>query len=151
MNPRNIILLLFTISLFTFCEKKEEPVEPPLADFSVTPENGQTTTIFRFSTAGSTNPGLEKPDLFFRWDYDGDGIWDTHFSKSVNYQHRYFTPGIFTANLEVSNATGLRDTISKTIDVQRGNSAPYPSLEVNPQLGHIRTVFSFDASSTYDY
>ena len=88
--------------------------------------------------------------MFYRWDWDGDGSWDTHFSKSTEYVYRYFIPGEYIAHLEVRNSIGLSDTIFKAISVQRGNSAPFPSFTVEPQLGHLRTVFNFDASDTYD-
>ena len=142
--------IIIIASSLTFCEKKAPVAGPPEAKFVVSPENGQTTTNFSFNTAGTTNPGLENPELYFRWDWDGDGIWDTHFSKSREYTHRYYTPGDFIAQMEVRNVTGLMDTITTPISVTRGNSAPYPFLKVDPQLGHIKTNFVFDASDTYD-
>ena len=143
------VIGLLVISL-SFCEKEEKVITPPEASYVVSPENGKTTTTFSFNTSGTTNPGMENPQLFFRWDWDGDGIWDTHFSKNKEYSHRYFTPGSYVAYMEVRNAEGLMDTLSRPIEVERGNSAPYPSLSVTPELGHIRTNFSFDASLTYD-
>jgi uncharacterized protein (TIGR02145 family) len=151
MNRRYLIILLFlSLMVLTFCEKDEKVVTPPEAAYTVDPENGKTTTTFSFNTSGTTNPGMENPQLFFRWDWDGDGSWDTHFSRNRTYEHRFFTPGSYVAYMEVRNAEGLMDTISRPIEVERGNSAPYPSLIVNPELGHIRTLFTFDASGTYD-
>ncbi len=144
-----IIFILIVISL-TFCEKKATIIGPPEAKFVVSPENGATTTVFNFNTSGTTNPGLENPDLFFRWDWDGDGNWDTHFSKSREYTNRFYIPGTYEARMEVSNEIGLRDTLATTINVSRGNSPPFPVLTVQPELGHIRTNFIFDASGTHD-
>ena len=143
------ILMLMAISL-TSCDNKETIIGPPEAKYVVSPENGSTLTVFSFNSSETTNPGLEKPELFFRWDWDGDGNWDTHFSKSREFEHRYFEPGSFVAYMEVRNVTGLMDTIMHAIEVERGNSAPFPSLTVAPPLGHIRTNFVFDASGTYD-
>ena len=142
--------VILAITSLSFCDKKETIIGPPEAHFTVSPDKGKTTTIFSFNTAATTNPGLDKPELFFRWDWDGDGNWDTHFSKSIEYQYRYRIPGEYTAVMEVRNVTGLSDTLSTGISVERGNSAPFPSLIVSPELGHIRTNFVFDASGTYD-
>jgi len=142
-------LVLVTIIL-TFCEKKAVVLGPPEASFSVNPENGNTTTIFYFNTAETNIPGFENPELFFRWDWDGDGDWDTHFSKSKEYEYRFMSPGTYDAKMEVRNVNGLIDSLSTTIEVVRGNSAPIPVLKAVPDIGHIRTKFIFDASGSHD-
>lgn len=42
-------------------------------------------------------------DLLYRWDFDGDGIWDTEWSNSSNATHVYTASGIYTVILNVTD------------------------------------------------
>ncbi len=144
-------LLLFTIGVsLSSCDPKEAAVFPPEAMFFVSPQNGNTTTIFRFSSLETDIKGTVDTMLFFRWDWDNDGVWDTHFSRSRSFDHRFWTKGTYTVVMEASSEGGLRDTLSTTIEVIQGYSAPHPVMFVTPGAGHKQTLFTFDASETTD-
>ena len=132
------------------CDKDDKVASPPEASFSVVPENGNTTTIFKFNSNGSENPGIIDTMLFFRWDWNADGIWDTNFSRSRAFDHRFMQLGNYTVIMEASNKAGMRDTIRTDINVVQGYSRPQPQLLISPESGHVRTVFTLDGSATID-
>lgn len=142
-------LLLIPLILAS-CDPKEAALYPPEADFYVNPPEGNTTTIFKFNTSPTNIEGTQDTMLFFRWDWDSDGVWDTHFSRSRNFDYRFRAKGTYNVTMEASSNGGMRDTISTTINVVQGFSAPRPVLNISPESGNIKTVFTFDASTTAD-
>lgn len=150
-NPFTLtgLLLALTMSLVS-CDPKEAVVYPPEADLRISPTEGNTTTIFKFDTEGTSILGTVDTMLFFRFDWNADGEWDTHFSRSRYYEHRYWTKGNYTIIMEASSEGGLRDTLSATIEVVQGFSSPHPVIRISPETGHILTEFTLDASETTD-
>jgi len=132
------------------CDPKEAAVYPPEANFFVSPVEGNTTTMFSFNSESTEIDGTVDTMLFFRWDWNDDGVWDTHFSKSKSIDHRFWNKGNYTVVMEASSNGGLRDTISTEIIVIQGNSAPHPVIIIEPGSGHIQTLFTMDASESTD-
>lgn len=145
-----IPLLLFIISFFIIIScKKNNDICNPVALYEIIPKNGNTVTKFIFD-ALKTTIECEDEDILFRWDFEGDGIWDLPFSQNNKITHRYYLKGTYYPILEVKHLSGITDTISMKINVEQGNSPPWPSLIVDQYRGNKKTVFSFDASGTKD-
>lgn len=143
----SFIVLLAFVSFA--CEKNIE-VYPPVAVAEVYPPLGNTTTEFLFNASQSHIKG-DDTVLFFRWDWDGDNIWDNSYSKSPKAYHRYYKLGEYYPILMVQNNSGLSDTLLfDKIEVKQGFSPPHPSFSVFPKYGNIITDFYFDASLSYD-
>ena len=142
LNNLSIFLIAASALLVISCDPKEAAVFPPEAQFFVSPVEGNTTTIFQFSSEATEIDGTLDTMLFFRWDWNNDGVWDTHFSKSKIFDHRFWVKGDYTIVMEASSDGGLRDTISTEISVIQGFSAPHPELFVTPDIGHIQTIFT---------
>ncbi len=143
------VAIFLAFILLASC-KEEEQVLPPVIEAVLSPASGNTTQKFSFDLSGSdsrTNLGTK---LFTRWDWDGDGNWDTPFTRLLVYEHRYYAPGIWKPRLEMSNLSGTTDTLTLTIPVARGYSPPKPFLIMTPVKGHIYTSFRLDASATCD-
>lgn len=140
-----IILLMGAVSC-----RKEETIPKPLIDASVSPKLGNTTQVFRFDLSKSDSRTMKGSKLFCRWDWDGDGNWDTPFTRILVYEHRYYAPGTWIPKVELSNLLGGTDTMSFTLPVIRGYSPPKPVLRLSQKIGHIFTNFIFDASFTRD-
>ena len=150
-TPRKIYLFYFIIILailLPHCNHLD--IQAPIAYLYITPLNGNTVTEFQFDGSETIIEGHDI-ELLFRWDWEGDNIWDTPFSKSNKMSHRYLSKGIYYPIMEVRNKTGLSDTLQYEINVIQGYSPPNPSIFITPYKGNIYTNFLFDASSTFDY
>lgn len=151
-NIRKILFTLCLISGFFLIRscKKENPVHSPVIHASLSPVSGNTTQKFIFDLSRSESRTGRGSKVFTRWDWDGDGNWDTPFTRLLVYEHRYYAPGNWNPRLEMTNLDGGSDTLSFTIPVARGYSAPKPVLTIAPGKGHIFTRFVLDASATRD-
>ena len=143
------ILLIIGLICGESC-RKEETIAKPLIEASVSPRLGNTTQVFRFDLSHSESRTMKGSKLFCRWDWDGDGNWDTPFTRILVYEHRYYAPGTWIPRVEMTNLLGGTDTLSFTLPVTRGYSPPKPVLWVSQLKGHIYTNFLFDASMTRD-
>lgn len=76
---------------------------PPIAMFNVLPDNGNINTIFKFDATNTLNLNKTNGDLKIRWDWEGDGIWDTGYRSDPQAYHRYINPGYYEATLEVKD------------------------------------------------
>jgi uncharacterized protein (TIGR02145 family) len=149
---KNILLTLLTISgllLLHGCQP-DEPAPTPLIQAKVSPGSGNTTNIFTIDLRQSESRIGRGTKVFTRWDWNADGIWDTPFTRKLVYEHRFYSPGNWKPIIEMTNLDGSSDTLSLSIPVVRGYSAPKPLFKVTPTVGHIYTPFVFDATGTHD-
>jgi len=141
--------ILLAVFLIQSC-KKEDQVLSPVIHATLSPTTGNTTQKFNFDLSRSESRTGRGQKVFIRWDWDGDGNWDTPFTRLLVYEHRYYAPGSWNPRLEMSNLDGATDTLSFIIPVARGYSPPRPVLNTTPGNGHIFTRFLLDASATRD-
>ncbi|MDD4645206.1 MAG: FISUMP domain-containing protein [Bacteroidales bacterium] len=147
---RYIPLLVLALTVLVQCDKDEVNSTAPLASFKLSPSSGLTTTTFQFDASASKATSAGDTLLFIRWDWDRDEIWDTGFSRSRLFTHRYYKPGSYNPRMEIRNEAGLSDTIELPVEVARGYSAPQPSFTISPASGNLRVEFVFDAGQTKD-
>ena len=125
----------------------------PTALFTVTPSSGTTSTSFAFDASGSTDNEDPTSNLQIRWDFDGNGSWDTGWDYDKNKNHQYSNENTYTAKLEVKDTEGLTDQYTKSINVSNGgggNIPPTALFTVSPSSGTTSTNFAFDASGSTD-
>src|SRR3989440_11066228 len=68
------------------------PNSPPSVDFSWSPTSGNTSTVFSFTAQVSDDH--DSPDSVpVRWDWTGDGTWDTGWSTTKTASHTYSSAG----------------------------------------------------------
>ena len=89
-------------------------LEPLTACFDVQPPAGSIQTTFAFDASCSTGPTAAGP-LEYRWDWDGDGAFDTGYSLAATAAHQYPSSGTWSVTLEVKSPAGR--TATATIDV----------------------------------
>ena len=130
--------------------KKDEQVPVPVIHATVSPGAGNTTQTFMFDMSKSESQTGRGAKLFTRWDWNGDGKWDTPFTRMLQYEHRFYAPGTWYPKLEMTNLDGGTDSLRLSITVTRGYSAPRPVVKIVPAEGHIYTSFLLDASATHD-
>lgn len=123
---------------------------PPQAEFTVSPPNGFTDTSFKLNAGASSDREDASGDLQVRWDFDGDGAWDTGFSTTKLVTRQFFLPGTYQVRMEVLDTQGATDDTTRQVTVYQTSSAPIASFTVSPESGRQSDVFTFDASSCYD-
>lgn len=118
-NPILIVLFGFIVlilSSFYSCSLFEKN-DPPTASFTVSPNSGITETNFVFDASGSTDNEDSGSQLQVRWDFNGDGSWDTNWDYNKTQNTQYGSEGTYTAKLEVMDSEGLKDETTQTVTV----------------------------------
>ncbi len=102
---------------------------PPIASFTVTPETGDTATIFIVDASASSDVEDPVTALEVRWDWEDDGAWDTPWTTEKTAEHQYAGPGTYTIRLEVRDTGGLTGSTARQVEV---SAAPIdPALVVS--------------------
>jgi uncharacterized protein (TIGR02145 family) len=96
----------------------------PKASFNVSPDGGFLQDIFLFNASSSSDPEDKTSDLYCRWDFNGDGTWDTEYSKEKTAQYQYESAGLYEVMLEVKDSEGETDRTSYTLVVGGTNQGP---------------------------
>lgn len=123
--------------------------EKPNALFDVTPSEGTVQTIYTFNASSCTDDFDPTSILQVRWDFDGDGNWDTDWDTNKVQNHQFSMPGSYITKIEVKDTDGLIAQNSRNIIVD-ANVQPTALFTVTPSEGTLQTVFTFNASSCND-
>ncbi|MCI0497468.1 MAG: PKD domain-containing protein, partial [Thermoplasmata archaeon] len=99
-----------------------------------------------FDASGSSDAETAAPSLLFRWDWTGDGVWDTDWSADAFAEYTYGTPGLFEATVEVLDGAGLSSTASATVYIA-GEAIPEFSLLVLPVVAMLILVLAARSSA----
>jgi parallel beta-helix repeat protein len=81
---------------------------PPVARFFTSPSPAKSNQLITFD-AGQSND-TDGRVVGYRWDFDGDGVFDTNWTSSPLMTHSYARQGSYLVRLEVkdnANATGV--------------------------------------------
>jgi len=123
----------------------------PIACFTIDPQSGTTETAFEFdANCSSDSDSADPAQLQVRWDFEGDGVFDTQFSYSKVAYFTYSVAGYKTPMVEVKDPEGATDTDDKLIFVDEKNIPPVACFSVTPDSGSTATEFSFNASCSTD-
>ncbi len=116
---------------------------PPKASFTLSPVQGDVQTTFTANASSSSDPQDPPDALEVRWDWNGDGVWDTSWSTQKVAQHRFSDPGTYTLRLQVRDFGGLTGEAARALVVS-------PQLVVlagaNPTSGVAPFRVSFSSS-----
>jgi len=110
---------------------------PPKAALHITPESGYLQDIFRYDGSAVSDAEDKNAALRVRFDYDGDGTWDTEYSTEKVTAHQYYEAGTFAVRLEVID-TGEATDIEEVTLVVGGTNQP-PEAPGNPGPAHQST------------
>jgi len=99
----------------------------PIAIVQISPSIGDLSTIFRFDASGSMDLEDASSLLQVRWDFNGDGIWDTDWSTNKTIDHQYSAPGQYEIHFQVRDTSGAMSNHTSLIVVGEGNP-PSPSI-----------------------
>lgn len=142
-------VLLAALTLICCERSAADSINPPRLVVKVDPVSGLTTTTIVFDCS-ETQPGARNGKLYYRWDWNNDGFWDTEYSAGPIIKHRFLSRGIHLPVAEVLNSSGLTDTSRLTISINQGYSPPKACFSVLPEYGNRLTEFVFDATDTRD-
>jgi PKD repeat protein len=91
---------------------------PPLPQFVVSPDTPKVNEVVRFDASATADQETPAERLLFRWDFDGDGVFDTDYEKNPRTHHTYTAGRIFRPTLEVKDENNRISTFTKEISVR---------------------------------
>ncbi len=109
--------------------------EPPKARLEVIPEEGWAgLTAVHFDAGLSSDDYSLSGQLQKRFDFDGDGTWDTRFQRSSRVGHTFERPGRYAPRLEVRDTGGRSDSVTAPpITIHPACPPPdFTLVDVNP-------------------
>ena len=88
---------------------------PPIANFVVDKLHAKIGEEVSFDASASYDP--DGNILFYRWDWNGDGIFDEEYTQPYA-THKWLQEGTYTVVLQVEDNNGSTNTYSKEIEVK---------------------------------
>jgi len=79
---------------------------------------------FMFDASASSDQEDNNSDLQARWDFDGDGTWDTEYSVDKVVHHQYAEAGSYEVVLEVKDSKEATGQATETLEVGQTNQPP---------------------------
>ena len=89
----------------------------PTIAMAIDPPTGTTNTSFTLDASLLGDTETPREELRVRWDFDGDGWWDTAFGAEAVRQERFIIGGPRTVTAEVKDGLGLTARASVDLDV----------------------------------
>jgi len=139
-------ILVNSLGIARITTTGEEENYPPGIWVEVDPTIGTSDYPFAFHAYCYDNI-TAVDDLLVRWDWEGDGIWDTGWSVEKTVYHSYPGPGVFCPTAQVIDEGGLTGTW--TGDVIVDDMAPVADAGGDRTVSQYDWV-EFDGTSSYD-
>ncbi len=108
----------------------------PTARFTYSPlaPVANHSVLFDGSSSSDADPSAS---LQARWDWEGDGLWDTLWSSSLMASHVFTTAGTYAVTLEILDSHGLADTTGRSVTVLRADKIVPQVTILSPSNGAI--------------
>ena len=132
----------------TFLFDVEQGYSPPFPAFTCQPDSSNVLELFHFDATLTRDDEDSLETLQFRWDFDGDGIFDTPWSGNPLITHKYDAVQDFPASLEVIDPSGLSARISRTVIVNRLDQAIVPEFTMSGGHFTVEDTIRTDASAS---
>ncbi len=98
-----------------------------------------TGVEIEFDASSSVDAETPVDELLIRWDWDGDGVWDTEKSSELTAEHSYSYPGTYTVKVEITDGAGLCSIVSEDISIT-GEPIPEFSTILIPVIAILAIV-----------
>jgi hypothetical protein len=127
-----------------------ETNRPPVAHLQDVDANAAAEVTL---DASGTTDDLSPPgERVFRWDWEGDGIFDTGFSTNSLARHRYFVAGTYHPRVQVRDRFGALDDDTIVLEVVSREDPGIPGVTHTPgRLGFQSVDVGFDARRSRAY
>lgn len=112
-----LLLTMFScLVLLGGCTKDNNSL--PTAEIAIFPKVADTSSFIRFDGSGSRDLETPVEMLQFRWDFTGDGIWDTEFKRDPVAIWQYTETGTYQPKMEVRDGGGLLSRTTKNVYIR---------------------------------
>lgn len=92
---------------------------PPSPEFTWVPRYLNQGDGVVFDASSSVDMETPKNRLLFRWDFNGDGVFDTDFKADPKAEHRYAAGGAFRVTVEVQDEMKRAASLTKEVLVRQ--------------------------------
>ncbi len=89
----------------------------PIAYFTLSFPYVATGTNLTVDASRSWDQETSPTGLQVRWDWNGDGVWDTGWSYAKTATHQWATPGVYNIRVQVMDPGGLTNTTYRQVGV----------------------------------
>lgn len=120
--------------------------DDPLAYFKVNAVNAPKNSIIRFDSSFSSDGQYSGNQLMYRFDWDGDGIYDTNYQNKTIWNHLFRDPGSYNVVMQVKDPEGL--TAKAGLKITIHSDSPPTAVMTVEQLTDFR--YAFDGSRSSD-
>ncbi|UCE92535.1 MAG: PEF-CTERM sorting domain-containing protein [Methanobacteriota archaeon] len=100
----------------------------PTASFVAYPMSGDVGTLFSFDASWSSDSESAWESIEVRWDWQGDGSWDTEWSTEKTADHVFAVSGWYEVTLEVRDVNGLTSSTTVQVEVIGEPIPEFPTL-----------------------
>jgi uncharacterized protein (TIGR02145 family) len=135
---------LIGFAVFFVCLSCENSNQHPVGMIQIFPTTGDTSLLFEFNGEGSTDDHSYPIGLVFRWDIDGNDVWDSEFEHFSTFAHKYIQPGNYLVKMEVKDLDGLTSIVMDSVQVL-GENLDIGTLN-DPRDGNIYKTIKIDGS-----
>ena len=91
---------------------------PPVAAATISPTPVYVGYTVTFDASGSADEYDAVSDLSVRWDFDGDGTFDTDWDTNKQATYTFYNTGAYTARLKIMDTDGLVGAIIIGVNVK---------------------------------
>ena len=88
----------------------------PIARFTFSPSYPKVNDSITFD-ASSSSDSDPTATLQSRWDWEGDGVWDTSLSSTLTAAHAFGTVGAYAVTLQIQDSHALTNIVSHAVSV----------------------------------
>src|SRR2546427_899491 len=88
----------------------------PIARFTFSPAYPKVNDSITLD-ASSSSDSDPTATLQARWDWEGDGVWDTSLSSTLTAQHAFGTVGTYAVTLQIQDSHALTNIVSHAVSV----------------------------------
>jgi hypothetical protein len=120
--------------------------DAPTAYFMVNKTTAPKNSVFRFDTSYSSDNQYGKASLAYRFDWEGDGKFDTNFQNKTIWSHLFRDEGNYRVIMEARDPEGLTAKAALVLNVL-DDTGPEARLSVE-KIGDFR--YKFDGSQSSD-
>ena len=122
-----------------------EPLVPPVASLTVSPNPAGVSEPVVFDGAGSTGDGAGSTISVYEWDLDGDGDFELNTGANPATSRSYAEPGTVAIRLRVTDSEG--DIGEASIGL-RINAGPSAGFIFEPSTPRVNERVTFSSTST---